>query len=42
MRKIVIAVLASALSLVAADVAGKWSGTFTPDKEAESKPSTSF
>jgi hypothetical protein len=38
MRKMVVAVLVSALSLVAADVTGKWSGSLTPDKETESKP----
>jgi len=38
MRKIAVALLVSALSLVAADLTGKWSGSFTPDKETESKP----
>ena len=38
MRKFAVALLASALSLVGADVAGKWSGSFTPDKENKSEP----
>jgi hypothetical protein len=37
MRKIVVALFVSALSLVAADLTGRWSGSFKPDKENDSR-----